>query len=286
MRVSLIEVPYDSGLAGLRMGAGPGHLLAHGMRSSLQAQGHEVETTTVRAISEPPTEVVTMFELDALVAAVVRDSARRDKLPVILSGNCSNASHGAIAGGSPEELGILWLDGHLDFDTPETTREGSIDAMALAIATGQCWRRMAGAIEGFAPVPAADVVHVGTRASAVAIERLRDAGAAVITAGSMRAVRPEVPGDLSAALDGLASRVRDLYLHLDLDVLDPVELAPANEFVIPAGLSVEDVRRVIDLLDGRFTIKAVGITCYDPSGDPEGRVAQAAVTLASAVLAQ
>ena len=42
MRVSLIEVPYDSGLVGLRMGAGPSHLLADGMAASLRAHGHEV----------------------------------------------------------------------------------------------------------------------------------------------------------------------------------------------------------------------------------------------------
>jgi arginase len=284
MRVSLIEVPYDSGLEGLRMGAGPGRLLADGIAGSLLTHGHDVHATTVRAISEPPTEVVTMFELDSAVAGVVREGLRRDELPLILSGNCSNASHGAIAGGSPGELGVLWLDGHLDFDTPETTREGSIDAMALAVATGQCWRRMAEAIDGFAPLPASDVVHVGARAGAEATQRLRDAGAAVITAAEIRTLRPQMPAELSKALDGLASRVRGLYVHLDLDVLDPVEVAPANEFVKPDGLSVDDVRRVIGVVDDRFTIKTIGITCYDPSVDPEGHVSRAALVLAQELL--
>jgi arginase len=225
-----------------------------------------------------------MFELDSIVAGVVRECARRDEFPLVLSGNCSNASHGAIAGGSSDALGVLWLDGHLDFDTPETTREGSIDAMALAVATGQCWRGMAEAIDGFAPVPASDVVHVGTRAGAHATQRLRDAGAAVITAESMRTSRPQMPHELSVALDDLASHARDLYVHLDLDVLDPVEVAPANEFVKPDGLSVADVQRVIDLIGSRFTIKAIGITCYDPSVDPEGHVSRAAMVLAQALL--
>jgi arginase family enzyme len=88
------------------------------------------------------------------------------------------------------------------------------------------------------------------------------------------------------AVDGLACRVRDLYVHPDLDVLDPLEVAPANEFVKPAGLSVEDVRRVIDPVDDRFTITATGFTCYDPSGDPEGRVVRAALSLASALVEQ
>jgi arginase len=284
MRVSLIEVPYDSGLAGLRMGAGPGRLLADGMAASLLAHGHEVRTTTVRAISEPPTEVVTMFELDSVVAGIVRECLRRDELPIILSGNCSNAAHGAIAAGSPEGFGVLWFDGHLDFDTPETTCEGSIDAMALAVATGQCWRKMAEAIDGFAPLSASDVVHVGARAGAEATQRLRDAGAAVVTADTVRSVRPQMPAELLAAFDGLASRGRGLYVHLDLDVLDPVEVAPANEFVKPEGLSVDDVRSVIALVDDRFTIKTIGITCYDPSVDPEGHISRAALALAQALL--
>ena len=108
----------------------------------------------MRAISEPPTEVVTMFELDSIVAAAVRECARRDELPAYpvrqLLQRLSRGDRRGLIGGARRPL-ARWSP---RFDTPETTREGSIDAMALAIATGHCWRGMARGIEGFAPVPA------------------------------------------------------------------------------------------------------------------------------------
>jgi arginase len=285
MTLPLIEVPYDSGLAGLRMGAGPAHLLSNGLKSMLRDLGHEVQVTSIRAHTEPTTEIVTAFELDELVASVVRESAHQNEFPIILAGNCSNACVGAIAGSDSESLGILWLDGHLDFDTPETTREGSLDAMALAIATGQCWRTMASAIEGFAPVSAANVVHVGTRSGVEAVARLRTVGGTVLRADTLRAARPDSAKAAAAALDALGARVPDLYVHLDLDVLDPDEVAPANEFVRPDGLAVDDVRQIIELIGGRFRIVALGVTCYDPSHDRDDRVLRAGLALVRTVLA-
>jgi arginase len=283
MRLAAIEVAYDSGLAGTRMGAGPGHLLSRGLESTLHGLGHDVRVIPVRARTEPTTEIVTAFELDDLIGRCVRECAQRDEFPIILSGNCSNACVGAIAGSAADGLGILWLDGHLDFDTPETTREGSLDAMALAIATGQCWRTMAGAIEGFAPLPVSNVVHVGSRAGPEAVARLQAAGGTVVGANALRADHPV--GAVASALNALSARVRHLYVHLDLDVLDPDLVGPANEFVKPDGLSVDDVRQVIALVGDRFTVVALGLTCYDPSYDRDDRVLAAALELVKAVMA-
>jgi arginase len=285
MRLSVIKVPYDSGLAGLRMGAGPDHLLSNGFVSMLQDLGHEVRLTSIHPPTVPTTEIVSAFELDELVAAGVRESARLNELPIILSGNCSNACIGAIAGSDTNSLGVLWLDGHLDFDTPETTHEGSLDAMALAIATGQCWPKMAGGVAGFAPLSAQNVVHVGARAGPDAVARLRDAEAAVVSAEAIRAARPDSANEAVAALEALGGRARELYVHLDLDVLDPDEVAPANEFVKPGGLSVDDVRQVVRLLTGRFKVVALGVTCYDPAHDRADRVLGAALELVGTVLA-
>src|SRR5256886_17676266 len=37
----------------------------------------------------------------------------------------------------PIRVGMLWLDAHPDFNTPETTRSGSMGGMPVAIATGR-----------------------------------------------------------------------------------------------------------------------------------------------------
>ena len=42
----------------------------------------------------------------------------------------------------PLRVGMLWLDAHPDFNTPETTRSGSLGGMPVAVATGRALQRM------------------------------------------------------------------------------------------------------------------------------------------------
>src|SRR5205814_1584861 len=42
----------------------------------------------------------------------------------------------------PIRIGMLWLDAHPDFNTPETTRSGSLGGMPVAVATGRALQGM------------------------------------------------------------------------------------------------------------------------------------------------
>lgn len=161
--VRLITVPYDSGIRGWRMGAGPPHLLDGGLEARLRARGHTVQTRWIEAPADPPpAEIRTTFQLAAGVADAVREARSAGAFPVILAGNCATAM-GTLAGLADADPAIVWLDAHADFNTPETTRSGFLDGMALAIATGRCWTQMAAAIPGFRPVPEPRVLLAGTR---------------------------------------------------------------------------------------------------------------------------
>jgi hypothetical protein len=59
--IRIIAVPYDSGHPGLRMGAGPNHLLENGVGEGLQLRGRKPSVTSVRHEIEPPAEVATFM---------------------------------------------------------------------------------------------------------------------------------------------------------------------------------------------------------------------------------
>src|SRR4029450_13960075 len=42
----------------------------------------------------------------------------------------------------PIKVGMLWLDAHPDFNTPEMTRSGSLGGMPVAVATGRALQVM------------------------------------------------------------------------------------------------------------------------------------------------
>ena len=270
--VRVIAVPYDSGHRGLRMGAGPEHLLGNGLADALEAAGRKTRTVTLRPERVPTAEVATAFELDRRISAQVRDALAGGQFPLVLPGNC-NASVGTIAGaGGP---GVVWFDAHADFNTPETTTSGFTDGMGLAVAVGHCWKKMAEGVPGFSPVAEEDVLLAGVR-DAQPAEEERLAASRVTVVGADRIGR-EGLRVLAAALDGLGPRAGRVYVHLDLDVLDPARAGRANEFAPEGGLGVDELLAALRMVRERFEVAACGVASYDPALDENGRVLRAAL---------
>lgn len=276
MQLHLIEVPYDSGHWGTRMGRGPGALLAGGLAERLRCAGHAVEESRVQRPVRFPTEVATGFAVAAELALAVRSAAWQSRLPVALVGNCL-ASLGVVAGLGSGRIGVLWLDAHGDHHTPESTRSGFLDGMALAALTGRCWAGMTAAIPGFRPVDPGDVVLVGAR------DLDGGEGEALDSAGVVRVAAGGLAG-LPGALDRLRERVDRLYLHLDLDVLDPA-VGRANAFAAEGGLGAPELERVMHMARERFRVAGVALSAYDPEHDPAGAIVSAAGTALLELLA-
>jgi arginase len=264
------------------MGRGPEHLLSNGLEDALAVNRREVRSEVLEAPYPFRAEIATAFELFGEVAHGVREAAGSGAFPLVLSGNC-NATVGAVAGLAgafpDEEVGIVWFDGHADFNTPETTTSGFLDGMGLAIAVGQGWANMTRTIPYFRPVREANVVLVGRRgASPAEKERLR---ASKVTVVEERHVRQDGGWEiLDAALDALGGRVRRVHVHLDLDVLDPTAVSPANEFAPEGGLSAAELKACIRKIREHLEIGSATVASYDPSFDHERHVMEAGMASA------
>ncbi|HEY2375695.1 MAG TPA: arginase family protein [Gemmatimonadaceae bacterium] len=277
MKIQFLLVPYDSGRREWRMGRGPSFLLRHGVGSSIRALGHEVDAEYIEPgsvdQSNPPasTEIATSFSLYRQVAERAREARLREALPIVLGGNCG-VTLGAIAGHGT--AGVLWLDAHADFNTPETTASGFLDGMALATLTGRCWRTMASRIPGFAPVSDENVVLAGVRDLDPPEEVLLEQSQVTVVRGVET---------LTPALDALRERVSRLHFHLDADVLD-AELARANSFAARGGLTIPQLADVARLAAARFEITSVAVTAYDPAIDTSASVPPAIAAALEALL--
>ena len=269
--VHLIQVPYDSGHRNVRMGRGPLHFHEHGAADRLRAAGHEVTESLIEVPSPFPTEIGTSFALHRALADTVRGTVAAQRFPLILAGNCGSAL-GTVSGlcsATPHDsspVGVIWLDAHADFNTPDTTTSGFLDGTALATLTGQCWHALTSAIPGFRPVSDAHVVLVGARDIDPA-EELGLARSRVIRVEATRLRADGAGPALHDALTELARRdVARVYLHIDLDVHDPAD-AQANQYAAPTGLAPSTVRDLVTVVAGRFEIVAAALTAYDPTCD-------------------
>ena len=280
--IRIVAVPYDSGHPGLRMGAGPEHLLDNGLGEGLRSEGRGQGVTTVRHEREPTAEVASAFELHGLVSNRVRRALAEDEVPLVLSGNCNTAAVGTLSGADPEGMGVVWFDAHGEFNTPETTTTGFIDGMGLAIAVGHCWKAIARGVPGFSAVPEENVVMAGVRDMDPA-ERGRLDASEITVVGADRTERQGLVRALGTALDALKTRVDRVYVHLDLDVLDAGKVGRANEFAVEGGPDAEELQAALGMVRERFDVAAVGIASYDPTFDADGQILRAAIASARAL---
>jgi arginase family enzyme len=88
---------------------------------------------------------------------------------------------------------------------------------------------------------------------------------------------------LAPAFERLNADVHQVYLHVDMDVLNPSE-AHANELAVDGGLTVQQVEEAVTLLRGGCSIAGVGVAGFDPAFDTDGRTARAAFRIISAAL--
>ena len=263
------------------MGKGPEHFLDNGLTRVLQADGHQVSVESIEPQTKFRAEIQTQFELYRLLAERVSAARQENKFPLILSGNCS-ATLGAVAGTNKKRLGLIWLDAHGDFNTPETTTSGFLDGMGLAIASGLCWKPLALSIPNFNPIEGENILHIGWRDFDSQEQKLfEQVGAKVVDETAVK--QTNVREALEQVIQQLSFKTKEAHLHVDLDVLDPKE-TPSNEYAPEGGLSVEQVLEVIDLIKEKLNLTSASIASYDPECNPEHKTLNAGFKLMRSIL--
>jgi arginase len=260
--VLLIQVPWYLGREHPELSRGPGVL----------AEAIGTETIVVPG-PEPrpvPNEVADSFDVIRSVRSAVRETVADGRFPFVLAVNCFT-SLGTVAGVGGD-VGVVWFDAHGDFHTPQSTPNGFLDGMGLAMLTGDGWNEMR------ATLPSVPTEHV----LLVAARDFEPTEAERIEASALRRADADT---LEAALDELASRVDAVYVHIDLDVLDP-SVARANVLSVDGGLDTEQLEQALGAISSRFEIVAAALTAYDPSQDHEHRVPGIAARLAQQLVSE
>jgi arginase len=248
-RPTLIEVPYHLGR--------PHVGLATGVPVLSEALARDAsDVVTVDPGPQASNEVAASMAVIRALARTVREVVAADGFPFVLAGNC-NSSLGTVAG-LGGGLGVIWFDAHADFNTPDTTPTGFFDGFGLAMLTGSGWAVLRETVDGLSPIPEEHVVLGGARDIDPG-ERER------LEASRIRAVDVS---DLRPALDDLHGRVDSVYVHVDLDVLNP-SVGRANALAVEGGPNVDELAEAIDLITDRFAVRAAALTAYEPEYDPE-----------------
>jgi arginase len=204
-----------------------------------------------------------------------------DENAIFLGGDHSIAL-GTIAGAleRPEKLGVLWVDTHGDFNTPETSPSGNVHGMVVAALMGRCPPPL---IIGSQRLRPEQIVMIGTRELDPDERRaLRESGIRVMTMrdidenGMAEVVRTALDGFRDASL---------IHVSFDMDSLDPT-VAPGVGTPVPGGLTIREAHLLMEILADDSRVCSLDIVEVNPILDQVNQTARAGVELAASLFGQ
>ena len=153
------------------------------------------------------------------------------------------------------DLAVVWLDAHADLNTPESSPSGHFHGMVLRTLLGAGPAALVNALPR--PLTPPQIVLAGAR----------DLDRDEITFISNAAISLLSTADVVVP-DRIAGRIRAggftrVYLHLDVDVLDPAEF-PDSLVSTPGGLSVDNVVAVLADLAAKFEVAGFSVVEFRP----------------------
>lgn len=290
MTIQIVSIPYryDDYLVGL--GRGPRALLETGLEKRLRAAG--ITTDPVTEVTLPDADrsdgpiAENIGRLGRHVRLAVAE-ARGDGRPVLVLAGDDTAAIGVISGlqlahEPTTTVGLVWVDAHADFNTPETTVSGILAGMPVAILAGLAGPIWRDAAELQATIPTDRILIAGAR-------EIEDKEEVLLRSTDVRLVTADEVRDSSAyenAVDRLASRVDMLVVNIDLDVLDPT-LVPSASTPSPNGLTIKQTARVLKYAISTGKVAVVSVTSLNPGGRQRGeRSIQSAISLLESSLGE
>ncbi len=256
------------GIEGISVGQGPRKLIDAGADQVLACKGIPAQVVHTRKMGEPGHDVDYVVDLNRQIRHHVREAFEEDSIPVILAGNCNSCLGTLGAFEDATKLGIIWLDAHADFNTPESSVTGYLDGMSLAIALGHCHEDLLERVGFTSLVHESNVLLLGVHE----LDPLEEQRLAESTIAVRPPDRLETIKDL---IEGLRERVESIYLHIDVDVLESYKAG---------GLSLESTCTLVGYIARSFPIAAMSITNYNPLNDQNNQTQAAALKVLETIV--
>ncbi|MGN9914584.1 arginase family protein [Phytohabitans sp. LJ34] len=313
---ALLGAPWDCSGEGRGEASAPAALRAAGLGDLVGLDAGDAATAVTSTARDPATGVRALDDTrraaHALTTALTDLLARApDRRPLVAGGDCSillgivpalrargalgplapAPDAGPIRAGGPRldagssQVGLWFVDGHPDYQSPADSDTGETADLDLALVTGDGPEPLV-SLAGPPPmVPPDAAVLIGHRttdldpASAAEVARvppaLRRIDAATLTAD------PTAAGE--RARDWLTGTTHGAWLHIDLDVLDPAAL-PAVTYPQPGGPGWDTLAAALRPLATSPHLLGVSVADFRPDLDEDGAYATRIVTLLDTVL--
>ncbi|MDA4111467.1 MAG: arginase [Thaumarchaeota archaeon] len=292
-QIEIIGVPLDLGADRRGVDMGPSAIRYAGLSEKLRKLGHSVEDK--ENISTPIAEAIKIQYSNAKYLSEVREvclrlskavssSLRSGRMPIVLGGDHSIAI-GTLAGvfngmksKDGGEFGLVWLDAHGDFNTPDITPSGNIHGMSLALSAGQGGKWFPSPPWPKRSVNPERIVIVGARQLDPDEQtNLKKMGVHVFSMSDI-----DRSGMKSVMTDAImiASRKGEDKIHvsLDMDIVDPQD-APGVGTPVRGGVTYREAHLAMEMIYESRLMRSLEVVEVNPILDQQNATAELAVEL-------
>ncbi|MFU8770476.1 MAG: arginase [Desulfotignum sp.] len=291
-QISLIGVPMDFGqdLRGVDMG--PAAVRYTGLIPRLRQLGYAVrDRGDIRipirddALQDLLPEYKYLGEITRICDAIYtlgRQVVAEGDFPLFVGGDHSIAV-GTVAAVAPEKvpMGLIWLDAHGDFNTPDTSPSGNIHGMPLATLLGEGHPDLVNVGRPGPKILPENVVMIGLRdLDPVEKKRLKTSGVTVFT---MRDIDEQGISSVAGKTVMKFAHLKRIHLTVDMDALDPVE-APGVGTPVPGGITYREAHLLMEILADSKKIASMDLVEINPILDVANKTARLAVELTLSAL--
>jgi arginase len=286
VKVDVIKNPYGGSRNTPELSTNPDYIHAAGIERLIGEWGGElirpVQDVRLNAEQERQYgEWNRMALANSNFAEIVREGLQDDLITIGLEANCNDLL-GMLSGlkydsdGNARRVGLVFYDSHGDFNIPETTLSGMLGGMPVAVAAGHALHNLRHTTGLAEPLPMSDIMWGGVRdLDPLEADRFREYEVRQV---SVRDIR-EISDNFRKQFDALAEEVDVVYVHVDMDVLEPDEV-PGHPLTVSDGPSSEALAAAIGVMFENPKTVALGIASTPSfNRDPDGISRQAALNL-------
>jgi arginase len=264
IKVDVIKNPFGGGRNVPELSTNPDYIHAAGIERLIEEWGGELIRPVQDVRLKPEQERQygewnRMALANANFAEIVREGLQDDMITIGLEANCNDLL-GMLAGlkydsdGNSRKVGLVFYDSHGDFNVPETTLSGMLGGMPVMN------HIMWGGVRDLDPLEA---------------DRFREYEVRQVSVQDIR----DINENFRTQFQALADEVDVVYVHVDMDVLEPDEV-PGHGLTVPDGPSSKALGAAIGVMFENPKTVALGIASTPSfNADPDGRSRQAALNL-------
>lgn len=272
VRVAIVINPYAGDRAGPEKDEDAAAMTRGGLATVIEAAGGRVERQQTVALNAEDEKQYGQWNRFGLASGHLADMASANQADGLINmgfyNNCESLM-GMLGGlrhsaSPPVRVGLVWIDAHGDYNTPETSLSGMLGGMPVAIAAGDGLERMRQQAGLDKPLPKENIVMVAVRdTDPLEQERIERDRIPQISTEDVRSLSD----NLHAQMRQLTAKTDIVYVHVDLDVLDPAEVS-GHPLTVPNGPTGVELGEAIRVMFNYPKTAALGMASYPHKEDP------------------